>query len=79
MTTLSTYADHQGKAQSVLGPVDASDLGVVLTHEHLLAHAPHLTKEPDQVDLAETFHAPITMEILGRIRLAARRTWKTAA
>ena len=35
-----------GKAQTVLGPVPAEELGIALTHEHLL------------VDLGSTFSAP---------------------
>ena len=71
MATRAKTTSLQGKAQSVLGPVDASDLGMVLTHEHLLSHAPHVAKAPERADLAETFHAPITLEILGRIRFGS--------
>jgi phosphotriesterase-related protein len=79
MATQSKHVIHQGRAQSVLGPIDADNLGVVLTHEHLLAHAPHLTKEPDRVDLAETFHAPITMEVLGRIRFGGAANFENCS
>ena len=57
-----------GKAQTVLGPVDAGDLGVTMTHEHLLAYLPHVAKEPTEASKRATFHAPVTLEVLGRIR-----------
>ena len=56
------------KAQTVLGPVDAADLGVTITHEHLLIYASHIAKPPAAADERALFDAPVTLELLGRLR-----------
>lgn len=57
-----------GRAQTVLGPIDAADLGVTITHEHLLMQARHIAKEPADRAQAALYHAPLSLEILGRLR-----------
>ena len=62
-----------GKAQTVLGPVDAADLGTTITHEHLLVAMRHVSKEPADPSRRAAFHAPVTMEILGGLRYGGQR------
>jgi phosphotriesterase-related protein len=57
-----------GRVQSVLGPVDASDLGPTITHEHLLIQCHHLAKPPADPVKAALYEAPLSLEILGRLR-----------
>ena len=57
-----------GKAQTVLGPVAAADLGATITHEHLLMTMQHVSVEPADIDRRAAFHAPVTMETLGDLR-----------
>lgn len=53
--------------QTVTGPIDASELGVTLPHEHLLLEAPPTYAErPPETD-ADLFDAPITLENYRRI------------
>ncbi len=57
-----------GKVQTVLGEVDPGDLGVTHTHEHILMDISALFPEPDDPELRERFHQPLSMEILGWVR-----------
>jgi phosphotriesterase-related protein len=57
-----------GRVQTVLGPVDAADLGVTITHEHLLIRCHHLAKPPAEPVNAALYEAPLSLEILGRQR-----------
>ena len=61
-----------GKAQTVLGPVDAADLGTTITHEHLLVTPQHVAKEPADPSRRAAFHAPVTMETLGALRFGGQ-------
>jgi len=53
-----------GKAQTVLGPIDANSLGVTLTHEHLLLDATFLFVEPTEANEKVLAHQPICLENL---------------
>lgn len=57
-----------GKVQTVLGRISADNLGIVMTHEHLLVDLSHLAEEPQEASRRATFHAPLTMDLLGKIR-----------
>jgi phosphotriesterase-related protein len=57
-----------GRVQTVLGPVDAADLGPTITHEHLLIQCHHLAKPPSDPAKAALYEAPLSLEILGRLR-----------
>ena len=57
-----------GKVQTVLGPIDSSDLGATLTHEHLLIDLSTLFGPPAEASARELYHAPLTLETLGRLR-----------
>ena len=54
-----------GKVQTVLGPIDPDDLGVTMTHEHLLVSTVGVYKEPTEASLKAKFEAPFSIEILG--------------
>jgi len=57
-----------GEAQTVLGPVPASSLGVTLTHEHLLCDLTPFLRAPQTDDERGFAEAPITIELIGRLR-----------
>jgi phosphotriesterase-related protein len=63
-----TVAPMTARAQTVLGPVDAEHLGVTITHEHLLIHARHIAKEPAEASQRAFYRAPVSLEIIGRLR-----------
>lgn len=56
--------------QTVLGPVEASELGVTLMHEHLLVDARtwHHSPAPDDREGQEIACAQVAIEFLGRLR-----------
>jgi len=53
-----------GKAQTVLGVIDADALGVTLPHEHLLVDASCYFVEPTEASEKRLAHQPITLENL---------------
>jgi len=53
-----------GKAQTVLGPVDAESLGVTLPHEHILQDSSFLFIEPTDPKEKELGYQPLTLENL---------------
>ncbi|HET9001022.1 MAG TPA: aryldialkylphosphatase [bacterium] len=56
--------------QTVLGPIPASDLGITLSHEHLLCDQRHVTfKEPAEPEERELARRPVSLEILHWIQL----------
>ena len=62
------YGDMTGLAQTVTGPVNPNELGVTLTHEHLLLDATHMAQEPTEASARNFYHQPLSMEIMGYIR-----------
>ncbi len=58
----------KGKVQTVLGPIDAGDLGVTLTHEHLLVIASGAFKAPQDPHLRRKALEPVSHENVGWIR-----------
>ena len=56
--------------QTVLGPIPATDLGITLSHEHLLCDQRHVTfKEPAEPEERELARRPVSLEILHWIQL----------
>ena len=55
-------------AQTVAGPVPADALGVTMMHEHLLIDTTPMLVEPREASRRTAFHAPLTVNLLGRIR-----------
>ena len=60
--------DLTGMAQTILGPISPDQLGVTLTHEHLLIDLSVVFKPEDRPEAKEFFNRPVTMETMGRIR-----------
>jgi len=60
--------DLMGKVQTVLGPIDGGEMGVTITHEHLLMTACHIAREPEGEPDRTLYHEPVSMKILGRLR-----------
>ncbi len=57
-----------GMVQTVLGPAPPDQLGVTLTHEHLLVDLSGTVSPPDEASARDLFHGPLTTETLGHIR-----------
>ena len=58
-----------GYAQTVLGLVNAKDLGITMMHEHLLTELRDLFDEPEEPEERILAHAPITIETLTRVHM----------
>jgi phosphotriesterase-related protein len=56
------------RIQTVLGPISPDDLGITLTHEHLLVDYRYLFREPAEPHLKALAYAPISLEHHGWIR-----------
>ena len=56
-----------GKVQTVLGPIEPEELGVTMTHEHLLSSFDGVSQEPQGASLRWLYEAPVSMEDLGRL------------
>ena len=57
-----------GKAQTVLGIIDADSLGVTLPHEHVLGHALVYFVEPTEAGDKKLAHEPVRMDNLCWVR-----------
>ena len=54
-----------GKVQTVLGPIEPEDLGITMTHEHLLATFEGVSEGPAEASEKAKYEAPFSIEILG--------------
>ena len=62
----------KGQVQTVLGPIAPADLGVTITHEHILSTMPHVTDPPpEDPERRAFFDLPVTTEILGPLRFGS--------
>ncbi|MBM3925283.1 MAG: aryldialkylphosphatase [SAR202 cluster bacterium] len=61
-------ASRKGKIQTVLGPVEPLQLGITLTHEHLLVDFRYSFVEPEDTARKAMAHAPLSMENIGWVR-----------
>lgn len=59
--------DMKGKVQTVLGPIAPEQLGVTMTHEHLLIDLMPYFLVPEEASLRSYADRPITMDILGKM------------
>ena len=59
---------QKGKIQTVLGLIDPQDLGLTMTHEHLLIDFSVMFNPTPDVTTQRMAHAPVSMENLGWIR-----------
>ncbi len=53
---------------TVLGPIPVEDLGLTLTHEHILSDVGCNGPEPEEASRKHLFHHPLTIEILGEVQ-----------
>jgi phosphotriesterase-related protein len=60
-------AAMNGSAMTVLGPVSADELGIVLPHEHILLDTAFLDGPLPDARYPELWGRPVTMEILGKL------------
>ena len=67
-----TQQSPSGKVQTVLGPIDPDDLGVTVTHEHVMIDLRPYFETPDEASERGYIDRPLTMDLLGR----SRRMWK---
>ena len=58
----------KGMVQTVLGLKPPSDLGITLTHEHLLIDLTCYFRMPEEATAKAIVDKPITMEMLGSLR-----------
>jgi phosphotriesterase-related protein len=58
----------QGKVMTVLGAIEPQDLGITLTHEHLLVDLRVWSQEPRDEEKKALIHAPVDLSTLGAIR-----------
>ncbi len=64
-----TQTQLKGKVQTVLGLIDANDIGMTLFHEHLLASMAAYFQEPTEPAAKKLAHEPRTMENVRQVRL----------
>ena len=57
-----------GKVQTVLGTIGPEELGVTLTHEHLLLDNSTTRRPPQEASVKEFYYKPITPEVMAYIR-----------
>ena len=62
-----TRSKIAGKVQTVLGPIESSDLGPTTTHEHLLIDFRVMYREPAVAPLEDMAHQEITLQNRGWI------------
>ncbi|MDA1189076.1 MAG: hypothetical protein O2854_05295 [Chloroflexi bacterium] len=62
-----TIKGMSGKIQTVLGPIEPDELGITLTHEHLLIDLRCYFEMPDEASKRSYVDRPITMDMLGKI------------
>ncbi len=60
-----TTANRSGKVQTVLGTVDAGELGVTLAHDHVLIDGSFMYVEPDDADGKDLARQKITLQNRG--------------
>ena len=59
---------HSGQVMTVLGPIPVEDLGVTLTHEHILSDVGCNGPEPQEASRKHLFNRPLTMDVPGEVR-----------
>ena len=60
---------ESGYVTTVLGPIKVEEMGVTLMHEHLLTDVRAWWKEPETATRRDLAYKPISMSILGELRL----------
>jgi phosphotriesterase-related protein len=67
--------DRVGKAQTVLGLVDAEDLGITLAHDHVLIDGTFMYVEPDEISQKGLAHQKITLQNRGWVAYHWTSNW----
>ncbi len=57
-----------GQAQTVLGPIDPSRLGITHTHEHLLIDLSEMSSEPEEASHRHFYRQPVSLENIWWLR-----------
>jgi phosphotriesterase-related protein len=57
----------KGKVQTVLGPIEPGQMGVTLTHEHLLIDLDGYFSQAEEASMRLYADRPVTMDILGKM------------
>jgi phosphotriesterase-related protein len=65
---VTTRSPIAGRVQTVLGAIDAADMGITLPHEHLLIDFTIMFKEPESERERELARRPVGLDNLGWIR-----------
>ena len=60
-----SLSELSGKVQTVLGPIDPGQLGITLTHEHLLLDLDCYLEVPEEASERAWVSAPVSMDRLG--------------
>ena len=60
---------NSGQVMTVLGPEPVEDMGITLTHEHILSDCGCNGPAPEEASRKSIFFQPVKMEILGEIRM----------
>ena len=68
-----TNQNQVGKVQTVTGPLNPTEMGITMTHEHLLFDSSPLGEVPSEASLRDLYHQPVSFENLGWIRHHAVR------
>ena len=58
----------KGAVQTVFGPIEPSELGITLTHEHLLIDLRCYWSEPEEAGARAYVDNPVKIDLVGRIR-----------
>ena len=58
-------SELSGKVQTVLGTIDPSEMGVTITHEHLVIDMTGYSFTPDEATLRGLWDRPYTMDMVG--------------
>jgi phosphotriesterase-related protein len=56
------------KVMTVCGPISPDDLGITMSHDHLLINASCYWREPEEGSKIPLAYAPVSIEILGALR-----------
>jgi phosphotriesterase-related protein len=67
-SSIAALLAKPGEVQTVLGPIKPADMGITLTHEHLLCDVSQLMIEPEETSRRAKFHEPLSIGLLGYIR-----------
>lgn len=61
-------SEIKGKVQTVLGPIPPEELGITMTHEHLLCDGSTWFREPEEASEKKIVHQPVSIDILWWLR-----------